>query len=59
MLSIGYNPLAHLGLARAYALENHKAESRDEYEKFFALWKDADADLPILKQARLEYARQQ
>jgi DNA-binding winged helix-turn-helix (wHTH) protein/tetratricopeptide (TPR) repeat protein len=50
-------PLAYLGLARAYALENHKTESREEYEKLFAFWKDADADLPVLKQARLDYAR--
>jgi tetratricopeptide (TPR) repeat protein len=50
-------PLAYLGLARAYALENHKTESREEYQKLFAFWKDADADLPVLKQARLEYAR--
>jgi tetratricopeptide (TPR) repeat protein len=48
--------LAHLGLARAYALEGKKTESRDEYEKLFALWKDADVDLPVLKQARSEYA---
>jgi tetratricopeptide (TPR) repeat protein len=50
-------PMAHLGLARSYALQNHHTESRDEYEKFFAAWKDADADIPVLKQARLEYAR--
>lgn len=61
----GLNPvshlyfLAHLGLARAYAPQNHKTESREEYEKFFAFWKDADADVPLLKQARLEYARLQ
>jgi len=48
--------LAHLGLARAYALENKTAESRSEYEKFFALWKDADTDIPALKQAHGEYA---
>lgn len=48
--------LAHLGLARAYALENKTAESRKEYEKFFALWKDADTDIPTLKQAHGEYA---
>ena len=48
--------LAHLGLARAYAMENKSAESRGEYEKFFALWKDADTDVPVLEQARLEYA---
>jgi DNA-binding winged helix-turn-helix (wHTH) protein/predicted Zn-dependent protease len=49
--------LAHLGLARAYALQNNKTGSRNEYEKFFALWKDADAGVPVLKQAHLEYAR--
>jgi Tfp pilus assembly protein PilF len=47
--------LAHLGLARAYAMENKSAESRGEYEKFCALWKDADTDVPVLEQARLEY----
>ena len=49
--------LAHLGLARAYAMENKTAESRSEYEKFFALWKDADTDIPALKQAHAEYAQ--
>ena len=52
-------PLAYLGLARCYALGNHKAQSREEYEKFFAFWKDADVDVPVLKQARAEYARLQ
>jgi DNA-binding winged helix-turn-helix (wHTH) protein/Flp pilus assembly protein TadD len=50
-------PLAQLGLARAYAMENNKVVSRSEYEKFFNSWKDADADLPVLKQAHLEFAR--
>jgi DNA-binding winged helix-turn-helix (wHTH) protein/tetratricopeptide (TPR) repeat protein len=50
-------PLAHLGLARAYALQNNQAGSRSEYEKFFGMWKDADADVPVLKQARIEYSR--
>jgi len=49
--------LAHLGLARAYALQNNQVASRGEYEKFFDLWKNADADVPILKQARIEYSR--
>jgi len=48
--------LAHLGLARAYALQGNKARSKAEYESFFALWKDADSDLPALQQARREYA---
>ena len=51
------NTLAHLGLARAYALQGNTIASRDEYEKFFALWKDADPDVPALQQARAEYAR--
>jgi hypothetical protein len=50
-------PLAHLGLARADAARNDKIGSRAEYEKFFELWKNADAGLPILKQARQEYSR--
>jgi len=49
--------LAHVGLARAYALEGNKAGSKGEYEKLFALWKDADSDLPVLQQARREYAQ--
>jgi serine/threonine protein kinase/Flp pilus assembly protein TadD len=51
--------LAHLGLARAYALSGDSAKSRSEYQNFFALWKVADADIPILKQAKAEYARVQ
>jgi eukaryotic-like serine/threonine-protein kinase len=48
--------LAHLGLARAYRLEGSIAASRDEYQKFFGLWKDADPDVPVLVQARAEFA---
>ena len=50
-------PLAHLGLARVLALQNNNSASRSEYEKFFDAWKDADTDLPVLKQARVEYIR--
>jgi hypothetical protein len=49
--------VAHLGLARACALRNNIAESRNENERFFSLWRDADADLGVIKQARSEYAR--
>jgi DNA-binding winged helix-turn-helix (wHTH) protein/tetratricopeptide (TPR) repeat protein len=49
--------IAHVWLARAYALEGKKPEARAEYEKFFTLWKDADPDTPILQQSRAEYAR--
>ncbi|MGD0912413.1 MAG: winged helix-turn-helix domain-containing protein [Terracidiphilus sp.] len=49
--------LAHLGMARAWSRQNKIAESRTEYEHFFAAWKDADADLPMLKLAHAEYAK--
>jgi DNA-binding winged helix-turn-helix (wHTH) protein/tetratricopeptide (TPR) repeat protein len=49
-------PLAHLGLARAYAMSGDTAASRREYEKLFALWKNGDAGVPALQQARAEYA---
>jgi len=49
-------PLAHLWLARADAQYGHLPESRAEYEKLFALWKDADKDLPTLVAAQKEYA---
>lgn len=48
-------PLAHLGLARAAAVNGDNAKSRKEYQDFFALWKDADPDLPILLEAKKEY----
>jgi DNA-binding winged helix-turn-helix (wHTH) protein/tetratricopeptide (TPR) repeat protein len=51
--------LAHLGLARASAMQGRKEESRKEYETFFALWSDADADVPVLRQAHIEYAHLQ
>jgi len=49
--------LAQLGLARAYALQGDKTKSRIAYQDFFALWKDADPDIPILKEAKAEYAK--
>jgi eukaryotic-like serine/threonine-protein kinase len=45
-------PLAHLGLARAVALTGDTTQSRKVYEDFFALWKEADADLPVLREAK-------
>jgi len=50
---------AHLGLARAYALEGDTAKARAAYQDFLTLWKDADPDIPILKQAQTEYAKLQ
>jgi eukaryotic-like serine/threonine-protein kinase len=51
--------LAHLGLARAYALSSDAVRSRKAYEDFFALWKDADPEIPILKEAKAEYEKLQ
>jgi tetratricopeptide (TPR) repeat protein len=49
--------LAHVGLARAYALQHKTEDARAEYQKFFSLWSDADPGIPILQQARAEYAK--
>jgi tetratricopeptide (TPR) repeat protein len=49
--------LAHLGLARAYVLQGDTAKAKSAYQDFFALWKDADPDIPILKQAKAEYEK--
>ena len=51
--------LARLGLARAYALQSDKAKARAAYQDFLTPWKDADPDIPILKQAKAEYAKLQ
>ncbi len=48
--------LAHVGLARAAALAGDTAKAKKAYQDFLALWKDADPDLPILAEARKEYA---
>jgi serine/threonine protein kinase/Flp pilus assembly protein TadD len=49
--------LARLGLARAYALQGNTAKARTQYQDFLTLWKDADPDVPVLKQAKAEYAK--
>jgi hypothetical protein len=49
--------LSRLGLARAYALQGDNAKSRTAYQDFFALWKDADPDVPVLVAAKTEYAK--
>jgi serine/threonine protein kinase/Flp pilus assembly protein TadD len=50
-------PLAHLGLARAYALQGDTARAKSAYQDFLARWKDADADIPVLVAARSEFAK--
>ncbi|MGA7922293.1 MAG: protein kinase [Candidatus Acidiferrales bacterium] len=51
--------LAYLGLARALALQGDAAKTRSAYKDFLALWKDADPDIPVLREAEAEYAKQQ
>lgn len=50
-------PLAHLGLARARVLSNDTSGARVEYQTFLTIWKDADPDIPIFKEAQAEYAK--
>ena len=47
--------LAHIGLARSYALSGESAKARAQYEQFFALWKNADPACPILMRAKAEF----
>ncbi|MGC2324769.1 MAG: hypothetical protein WA463_19195, partial [Terriglobales bacterium] len=51
--------LARLGLARSYALQGDRAKAGNAYLEFLTFWKDADRDIPILKQAKAEYAKLQ
>jgi hypothetical protein len=51
--------LSHLQLGRAYALMEDKAKARSAYQHFFSLRKDADHDIPVMKQAQSEYAKLQ
>jgi hypothetical protein len=52
-------PLARLGLARARAMKGDTSNARTAYQDFLALWKDADLDIPVLKEAKAEYAKLQ
>jgi hypothetical protein len=51
--------LAKLGLGRAYVMTGDTSKARAAYQDFFARWKDADPDIPILKEAKAEYAKLQ
>src|SRR6266436_433437 len=51
--------LAHLQLGRAYAMQGDTAKSRAAYQDFLTLWKDADSDIPVFKEAKAEYAKLQ
>jgi eukaryotic-like serine/threonine-protein kinase len=49
--------LAHLGLARAYAMQGDTAKAKAACQDFLTLWKDADPDIPVVVAAKAEYAR--
>ena len=57
MLNEPIGALAHLGLGRAYVQVGDTAKAKTAYQDFFALWKNADSDIPVLKQAQAEYAK--
>jgi len=64
LVNFPWGALARLGLARAYALEaqsdsTYREKSRTAYQNFLTLWKDADPDIPIYKEAKAEYAKLQ
>ena len=51
--------LAHLEMGRANAMLGDTAKAQAAYQDFLSLWKDADPDIPVLKQAKAEYAKLQ
>jgi hypothetical protein len=57
VVNFPWGALARLGLARAYAIEGNTAKARAAYQDFLTLWKDADPGIPILKEAKVEYAK--
>ena len=56
VVNFPWGALARLGLARAYAIQGDTAKARAAYHDFLTLWKDTDPDIPILKEAKAEYA---
>jgi hypothetical protein len=59
VMNFPWGALARLGLARAYAVQGNTVKARVAYKDFLTLWKDADPDIPILKEAKAEYAKMQ
>jgi uncharacterized protein YfaS (alpha-2-macroglobulin family) len=57
VLNEPYGAVARLELGRAYTLQGDTSKARSAYQNFLTLWKDADPDIPILKQAKIEYAK--
>ena len=56
VVNFSWGALARLGLARAYAMQGDTTKAKTTYQDFLTLWKDADPDIPILMQAKAEYA---
>ncbi len=59
VVNFQWGALARLGLARAYAMQGDTPNARTAYRDFLGLWKDADSDVPILSEAKTEYAKLQ
>jgi eukaryotic-like serine/threonine-protein kinase len=59
VLNYPLGALARLGIARAHRLSQQNNIAIEDYDAFFALWKDADPDIPLLKQAKAEYSKLQ
>ncbi len=59
VLSSSVGALAHLQIGRAYAVQGDKAKAKAAYQDFLTLWKDADPDIPVLIEAKAEYAKLQ
>jgi eukaryotic-like serine/threonine-protein kinase len=59
VLNAPIGALAHLQLGRAYAMQGDTAKAKSAYQGFFTLWNDADPDIPILREAKVEYAKLQ
>jgi hypothetical protein len=59
VVNFPWGALARLQLGRAYAMAGDSAKAKGAYNDFLTLWKDADPDIPILKEAKSEYAKLQ
>ena len=59
LMNFPFGALAHLLLGRTYAHDGDKARARVAYQDFLKLWKDADPDVPILSEAKAEFAKLQ
>ncbi|HEV2132673.1 MAG TPA: hypothetical protein VGR47_00280 [Terracidiphilus sp.] len=59
MIGDAVSALARLGLARSYAMSGDAKNDQEQYREFLASWKNADPDVPVLRQAKAEYAKLQ